>query len=263
MGLFNWRKKKKKEETASNNFLGLPLLEQPTFDFQALSEQLKQDWGIEVAKEGVSAESLVAEIDNMAIMVGLIAAPVPDVDAQAKTNHLWEEAVSVAEKHQAHLLVSVLKREQSVLDASKLFVKVLSSISKQSNVIGLNILGTVLNPEEYTELAESAIKMNVYPVLNLVFIRVYSMDGGNTFCAYTYGLNMFDKEEMEILNSKKDSEDVFSFLVSLIGYVIEYDVILKDGETVGFTEEEKLKVTYSKGEALPFKTLKIAYYTED
>jgi len=41
--------------------------------------------------------------------------------------------------------------------------------------------------------------------------------------------------------------------------VILYDAILKDGETIGFTAEQKLQITYSDGVALGEKTIKIAY----
>jgi hypothetical protein len=260
MGFFNWGKKKKQEvkEETKEDFLAFVLLDKPMFDFQELSEWLQKDWDIK-ATEDVDSHSLVTEVDDMRIIVGLIKAPVPEVTEQAKTNNRWEEANSVAEKHQAHLIVTVMKKNQSTLDAGKLFVKVVSSISKQSNVIGLNTLGSVLNPKEYIELAESTIKSGSYPVMNLVYVGLYSGDRGSTFSAYTYGLSVFGKKDMEIVNSQKDAEEVFSSLITLVNYVVEYDVVLKDGETIGFTEEEKLKITYSKAVALPDKSLKIAY----
>ena len=42
-------------------------------------------------------------------------------------------------------------------------------------------------------------------------------------------------------------------------YVLCDDVLLKDGETIGFTEDEKLPITRSKGEAVEGDSIKIAF----
>jgi hypothetical protein len=41
--------------------------------------------------------------------------------------------------------------------------------------------------------------------------------------------------------------------------VLECDVVLNDGETIGFSEEQKLQITVSPGIALPGDTIKIEY----
>ena len=40
-------------------------------------------------------------------------------------------------------------------------------------------------------------------------------------------------------------------------YVISEDVVLQDGETIGFTEEQKLSITCSEGVAVDGMSLKI------
>ena len=49
------------------------------------------------------------------------------------------------------------------------------------------------------------------------------------------------------------------FLVSLVSYVLEYDVILRDGETIGFTADDKHTITLNEGVSLPGMTLKIGF----
>lgn len=41
--------------------------------------------------------------------------------------------------------------------------------------------------------------------------------------------------------------------------MLEYDVTLNNGETIGFSAEDKHAITYSEGVALPGMTLKIEY----
>ena len=77
--------------------------------------------------------------------------------------------------------------------------------------------------------------------------------------AYTYGMEGFGKKEMEILASSENPEDVYYFLQAIADYVITSDVILQDGETIGFTAEQKISISQSKGVAVNGTTLKLGY----
>ena len=46
---------------------------------------------------------------------------------------------------------------------------------------------------------------------------------------YTYGLESFGKEEMEVLGIDAKPSDLRDFLASLVSYVLENDVELHDG----------------------------------
>lgn len=59
-------------------------------------------------------------------------------------------------------------------------------------------------------------------------------------CAYTYGLQAFGKREMEVLDSAASPQQLHDFLYALASYVLDQDVTLNDGETIGFSAEEKL-----------------------
>lgn len=76
---------------------------------------------------------------------------------------------------------------------------------------------------------------------------------------YTYGLKDFGKCEIEVLNSKKDLEEINEMLYNIVHYVLAQDVSLQDGETIGLTMTQKLKIKLSKGEYLDEKTLKIDF----
>ena len=69
----------------------------------------------------------------------------------------------------------------------------------------------------------------------------------------------FGKKEMEILSSSQSPEDVYYFLQGVADYVITSDVILQDGETIGFSAEQKSPISQSKGIAVNGITLKLGY----
>ena len=66
-------------------------------------------------------------------------------------------------------------------------------------------------------------------------------------CAFTSGMRFFGYEEMEIVDSPKQPNDLLGFLLSISEYVLSEGVELKDGETIGFSEEQKLPITLSDG----------------
>ena len=95
------------------------------------------------------------------------------------------------------------------------------------------------------------------PILDWVWFGVYRTEE----CAgiYTYGMRKFGKEEMEVYAANADLNDVRDFLLDIVTYVLDCDVTLNDGETIGFSEEQKLRITLSDAVALDGKSLKLEY----
>ncbi|WP_083839429.1 DUF4261 domain-containing protein [Mucilaginibacter paludis] len=62
---------------------------------------------------------------------------------------------------------------------------------------------------------------------------------------------------MEILDSKLSLEDLFDFLFNIISYVIDNDITLKDGETIGLTAEQKISIKLSKARFVDGTSIKL------
>ncbi len=275
MGLFDFLGKKKTEAKQSDSngntknkgsFLSFVLLDEPVFSLAQLVSDLKEDWSIDIKKEEqaeMDEESVTAvfSVDNMMVSIGLVPAPVPDGEAvqNAETNFRWKEAVEVTKSHKAHLIVAVLSHDKPMVEAGTLLVKLSAACLKQQHVIAINTAGTVMEPNVYKEYAKGAIEDGMFPILDLVFFGIYSNDNGKTISGYTFGLQNFGKDEIEVLDSQHSASEIFEFLVDVANYVVEQDVILKDGETIGFSEEQKLPITKSGSRVLDFETLKIKF----
>ena len=67
-----------------------------------------------------------------------------------------------------------------------------------------------------------------------------------------------------VLGTDADPNDLRDFLASLVSYVLENDVGLRDGETIGFTADDKHAITRSPGVGLPEEqmTLKISWRSD-
>lgn len=95
------------------------------------------------------------------------------------------------------------------------------------------------------------------PVLDWVWFGIYRT---NRYAGiYTYGMRKFGKEEIEVYTTNANLSDVRDFLLDVVTYVLDDDVTLKDGDTIGLSEEQKLGVTLSDGIALEGKSLKLEY----
>ena len=245
-----------------STFAGFVLLERADFDAEKYVKDLKKDWGIDYDFEIThDNNTIIADNNGMILTASLMPAPIPDNEAieQAKTNYRWDGAVEAAERHKAHLLVSVINRgDMDNIEGAKHYVKLLANATKQEGCLGINILGTVIHPQMYYDFAKLYDENDDFPIENIVYIGLYG-DENNTVSGYTYGIEQFGKKELEIIKSSEEAEEVYNFLASISDYIITSDVVLNDGETIGFSEEQKIQISVSEGIALDGETIKLGF----
>ncbi|RED75271.1 DUF4261 domain-containing protein [Cohnella phaseoli] len=244
----------------SGLFTGFVLLNSHECDLERLKEILVQDWNISCSPEDEESEgTLVFETDGFTLAVSFIDAPVPDGEAEhyAQGNYTWREAADVVGTHVAQMIVAVFPRGRSALESGIMYTKLAASCLKLSNAIGLYSSGTVFQPEMFVEAADLLKSDEGFPVLNLVYFGLVRSEGGMS--AYTCGLKPLGKDEIEIIDSQASPAELRDFLMDIASYVVEYDVALHDGETIGFTAEQKLPITRSAGVYIAGESLKIGY----
>ena len=249
------------------SFAGSVLLSKAEWDKEQLIRNLREEWGIvdEEPDEGDeddenSDDAVVMRVGGMMLIVTLFHGHIPDNEAEinAENNYMWPEAVEVAKAHKAHIMVAVLGEEEKLLERGKLFTKAMAVCCKQKYATGVYTSGVVFEPRFYEGLADM-LKEDELPIFNWVWFGLYRSEGGLN--GYTYGMDVFGKEEMEVLNTDAEPEELRDFLASLASYVLACDVTLQDGETIGFSADDKHTITRSPGISLPEEqmTLKIGY----
>ncbi len=268
MPLFGKKKPKAKEENhvESNvkvgEFAGFVLLGENDWDKEKFYSDMKAEWGIEIADAHPDDKDVVyVETEGFRVVIALMPAPIPGGEAEfyAKGNYMWRDAEQFVARHAAHLIVTVLG-EGDMLKRANVFVKVAASLMNQPNAIAFYSEGAVYSPQMYRDFA-SVLKdsqmLGGVPILNLVWFGLYG--NGKDAGVYTYGMRRLGKEEIEVYVPQKsaDFEKMRGFLVSVAAYVIGQDVILRDGETIGFSADEKLPIKVSPGVAVDGNTIKI------
>ena len=249
-------------------FTGFVLLSKAEWDKEQFIRDMKEKWDIAVDEYDESEEkdddALVFEVGDMLAAVSLAAYPIPGGEAEgnAENNYMWEDAVKVAKEHRAHLMVAVLGKEEDLLEKGKLFTKVVAACCRQNYATGIYTSGVVFEPRFYEGFADM-MREDELPIFNWIWFGLWRDENGMN--GYTYGLDVFGKDEMEVLGTDAKPSDLRDFLASLASYVLENDVELHDGETIGFAADDKHTITRSPGVGLPEEqmTLKISWASSD
>ncbi|WP_274952505.1 immunity protein Imm33 domain-containing protein [Angelakisella massiliensis] len=249
-------------------FTGFVLLSKGKWDKEQFIRDMKEKWDITVdeydASEDKSDDALVFEAGDMIAAVSLVTCPIPggEAEANAENNYMWEDAVKIAREHRAHLMVAVLGKEEDLLEKGKLFTKLTAACCRQKYATGIYTSGVVFEPRFYEGFADM-MKEEELPIFNWIWFGLWRDENGMN--GYTYGMDSFGKDEMEVLGADANPGDLRDFLASLVSYVLENDVELHDGETIGFTADDKHTITRSPGVGLPEEqmTLKISWTSSD
>jgi len=249
-------------------FTGFVLLSKAEWDKAQFIRDMKEKWDIAVdeydASEEKDDDALVFEVGDMLAAVSLMTSPIPggEAEANAQNNYMWQDAVKVAKEHRGHIMVAVLGKEEDLLEKGKLFTKVVAACCRQEYATGIYTSGVVFEPRFYEGFADM-MKEDELPIINWIWFGLWRDENGMN--AYTFGMDVFGKDEMEVLGTDAKPSDLRDFLASLASYVLENDVELHDGETIGFAEDDKHTITRSPGVGLPEDqmTLKISWASSD
>ena len=249
-------------------FTGFVLLSKGEWDKEQFIRDMKEKWDIAVDEYNASEEkdddALVFEVGDMVAAVSLATYPIPNGEAElnAENNYMWEDAVKVAREHCAHIMVAVLGKEENLLEKGKLYTKVVAACCRQEYATGIYTSGVVFEPRFYEGFADM-MQDGELPIFNWIWFGLWRNENGMN--GYTYGMDMFGKDEMEVLGTDAKPSDLRDFLASLVSYVLENDVELHDGETIGFAADDKHAITRSPGVGLPEEqmTLKISWESSD
>lgn len=249
------------------NFVNFVLLKEAVWDKEEFMRLLKEEWHIEEEKlPQDDAETKIARdrdavcfpSQGCMISVALMPAAIPDEEAEyhVKRNYMWKDGEETVKQHQAHLMVIVMDLGAGVVEAGKMLTKAVSVCCMQAGALGVYANETVYQPSYYLSNS-NVLKEGKFPILNLVWFGLYPGKGG--LCACTCGLKVFGYDEMEIIDSSSTPGEVLQFLVGVASYVIEANVTLQSGETIGFTNEQKISITKSQGIAVEGESLKLGF----
>jgi len=259
MGLFDIFKKKEqpKESHQSKVLLAMVIFGNgDRYELSSIIDNLKSSWNLDVTNLEGGNETAAFNLGDEVVAIAYMPAPIPDIEGAAQYAYNWPTASQDLKEHNGHALVTILSGKRTTLERFRHLSKVLYSILTTSNAIGVyqGSQSLLIPKDQYLDSAEE-LRTNGMPVNLWVYIGLRRSDAGDS--VYTYGLTEFGKQEMEVIDSKMDLEDLYVFMGNICAYVIGSNVTFRSGETLGYTEEQKIKITSSKGRFVDGYSLKL------
>lgn len=246
------------EKSVLSNMLGFVLLKDANFDWPRFRKALADEWHLDISNDEVKDGSVVLRINDMLVACSLMPNPVPDgeAEANAKNSVVWKNAQEEVAKHKAHCMIAIMSKNGTAVEQAELFAKVAASMLSLKNAIGIYKYPTVYQAQFYRDMAQS-MNHGEFPTPIAIHVGMYLSEGKMN--AYTSGMQFFGKDEIEVIGSLAQPGELYGFMLSVAEYVILEDIVLQPGETIGFTEEQKLPITKSAGVAMPIETIKIGF----
>jgi hypothetical protein len=247
------------EDYQSHILISMPLYgANGAFEPEKMLAHLQKHWGITATNPEQSEHVFSFEVEGQMMFVSEMNAPIPDnFDTIIEYSYMWKAAKDVVPTHTSHLIVTSLSVEGDFLTRKKRFTKVLASIAATSECLCIyeseNML--LISRDMYVSMAD-VLNDDATPVTLWVYIGFFHDENGINM--YTRGLEDFGKLEFEIVGSKEDGNELFQFFNNIIAYAIKYDVNFKDGETLGYTADQKVAIRIAPAAFLEGNTIQLS-----
>jgi hypothetical protein len=253
-------KKKKPQKTENKLLLGMIMLNDVNSfnNHQFLEETKKRK--IKMGQMEGNNSTMTFKVGESLVALAHMPIPIPkeDIEGCAKFAYNWEGVMDATKYHQSHLIITVSGYKSQTIELYRLFTMICSALLESSDSLGVYMGEQTLLIPKYDYLEEADHMDADYLPLNLWIYFGLGMNISGNY-GYTFGLKGFDKQELEIIDSKRDLDEVRGFLFNMAHYVLDFDVIFKDGQTCGLSAEERISIAELTGVFVEGKTFKLGY----
>jgi hypothetical protein len=183
------------------------------------------------------------------VAIAIIRAPISleALEGPCQTSILWPDAKKEIEKHKFHLIATVSSDELSEIELSTLLTKVTAALMAVTpGAIGVYWgNSTMVIPKNlFIDFAIEVLPEGP-PIHIWVDFRVGKGEKNNS-SGFTTGLASLGLMEIEAVNSPETVPELRDRLTGIADYLIENGLVIKDGDTVGEDDNDKIKVMYEE-----------------
>lgn len=241
------------------------LKEAKIYDLCGIKDELEMNWNLDINYiDYKNDNTVIIGVEDCDVEISYFSEPIKEkecIEEIAEKNFSWENGALEISKHKAYISVAITDSDNDIETDNLLFTFIVSSILNNSNSIGIYLSDRdlTLKKEFYLMnlelLKEGKIDL---PIYNWIYFGAKEENG--KYSLFTYGLYIFGKKEIEILNSEKPFDDIMEVLYELVNYVICSDIELEYENFLDISETgEKLKISESPAVFSKGITIKIKY----
>ena len=261
MGLFGFGKKKEKQIEKKEGYRcsQYGLFSEAEFEPESFIKAFEKDWGIKLKADEDNNENITSmnfKIDNIEFICAFMKGRYPDESPihAAGRNPLWAEAEESVRDHKSFMIIGILKNEcTDIIKTCTIFTQVCCSMmSLPGSVCIYNAdAGFVIEKNHYRShmnIMQAAIKHNDYylPYQNWVNVNYVREEEGQ-IGAYTTGLDLFGKLEIELVHVKYDIEIMQKIIGMLLFGIIMDNRTLNNCEIIRLDENVEILTKKDKG----------------
>ena len=208
--------------------LGAAPFERALAEFPALG---KVRW-LSSTREGTSAFG----VGGLNVLVSLMPMPVPEGEADGATERSLSglDGSWTLPAHHAHLVVVQQGAKGTDLEELTTFTRVVAAIVRATDAVGVywGEGSATHHPEFIVDMAHTDLPLPVWVGVSVAKGELLSI-----------GMKQLGLPDL-LLSAAKVDGGVFEFFYDLLAYVVRRGKRLPEGDSIGRTEKEKLKVRY-------------------
>jgi hypothetical protein len=187
------------------------------------------------------------QIGNDSIIYGLMPTPIPwsDLEGPCKSSWLWPEATEKMRGHSSHVIVTVMS-ERPPVERQTLLTQATASLVATTQATAGVYWGSstlVMSPEMFCDFANKVMPDSP-PLFAWIDFRTGSSKNGQVR-GFTTGLRSLGHMELEALDAAETLGGLKERFFGLAGYLLENGPVIKDGDTMGEDEDERIQIVYS------------------
>jgi hypothetical protein len=210
---------------------------------------------VAAAQNGASgAQSPLIRCGSEFVAVMNMPAPIscdPTEEIWVQAARTWPQAPAVATRHNAHIIVAVFGKIDNPLREARVVTAVVGGLlDTVPGCLGVMWAGRVARPAIlWKDQSRAAFApFPDYPIMLWIDIAPVRTAAG--IDAVTIGLSSFVDREIEYEVGRADAAEVLAKVAGLAGYLIEHGNVVKDGDTFGGSDAERVRVKHSHSHRL-------------
>jgi hypothetical protein len=239
----------------SDRFFSLVLQKEPRHvDDAAVVERLRDlvapiGLSVSLLKDGLDGGPAVLEIGGAKVSIVRQAQPVPDgtLERVARGSIGWPEAPAAVAVHTGHVIVGCLEEaqdHQQALHFATMTTLATAAVLQESDGLGVYwSTGEIMVSGQGWQQAAAAILAKSLPVADWINL-IWRRGGEGEIGAATEGARAFFGMEIEFAPSRLQPAEIAGKLFNVVHYLLMNGAVLKDGDTLGQSAEEIIRVRF-------------------